>query len=326
MRLPELLSELLPGSYARSNPRIEAAGAVVVVTGAARGIGAEVARAFGAAGSHVWLCDVDADVVAATAATIEGARARRLDVTDRALWAALVDEILAEHGRLDVLVNNAGVMPVGPFTAQPPETTDLIIDVNVKGVLNGMAAVLPAMVAAGRGHIVNVASMAGVLPLPGMVSYNASKYAAYGASLAARREYDGTGVTVSAVLPSAVRTELSSGADLGGTLPTVDPEQVARAIVRSLHTRAARTSVPGWVLPAWLHVDGLVPESIERVVRELAGHRQAMSLDPAARARYLSRISRQASEHSAAGGSDARGSDARGSDARGTDAARSGLR
>ncbi|WP_347956587.1 SDR family NAD(P)-dependent oxidoreductase [Gordonia aichiensis] len=269
---------MLPGSYARSNPRIEAAGAVVVVTGAARGIGAEVARAFGAAGSHVWLCDVDADVVAATAATIEGARARRLDVTDRALWAALVDEILAEHGRLDVLVNNAGVMPVGPFTAQPPETTDLIIDVNVKGVLNGMAA----------------------------------------------------------VLPSAVRTELSSGADLGGTLPTVDPEQVARAIVRSLHTRAARTSVPGWVLPAWLHVDGLVPESIERVVRELACHRQAMSLDPAARAGYLSRISRQASEHSAAEGSDARGSDARGSDARGSDArgsdargsdaARSGLR
>lgn len=297
MRLPELLSELLPGSYARSNPRIEAAGAVVVVTGAARGIGAEVARAFGAAGSHVWLCDVDADVVAATAATIEGARARRLDVTDRALWAALVDEILAEHGRLDVLVNNAGVMPVGPFTAQPPETTDLIIDVNVKGVLNGMAAALPAMVAAGRGHIVNVASMAGVLPLPGMVSYNASKYAAYGASLAARREYDGTGVTVSAVLPSAVRTELSSGADLGGT---VDPEEAARAIVRSLRTRAARTSVPGWVLPAWLHVDGLVPESVERVVRELAGHRQAMSLDPAARAEYLSRITRQASEHTAA--------------------------
>ena len=103
VRLPELLSELLPGSYARSNPRIEAAGAVVVVTGAARGIGAEVARAFGAAGSHVWLCDVDADVVAATAATIEGARARRLDVTDRALWAALVDEILA--GSVDMVVN-----------------------------------------------------------------------------------------------------------------------------------------------------------------------------------------------------------------------------
>ncbi|MGV7904220.1 SDR family NAD(P)-dependent oxidoreductase, partial [Mycobacterium kansasii] len=87
-----------------------------------------------------------------------------------------------------------------------------------------------SMVARGHGHVVNVASMAGMIPIPGMVTYNASKFAALGASLAARREYAGTGVTVSAVLPSAVRTELASGVQLGNGLPTVDPEDVARAV------------------------------------------------------------------------------------------------
>nr|WP_050792774.1 SDR family oxidoreductase [Gordonia neofelifaecis] len=292
-----MLTALIPGAYARSNPRIDLPGAVVVVTGGARGIGAEVSRAFAAAGSTVWIADVDADVAATTAAGVPGARSRRLDVTDRAEWATFVAAVLAEDGRIDVLVNNAGVMPVGPFADEPEATTDLILDVNVRGVLNGMHAVLPAMVDAGRGHVVNVASMAGMLPLPGMVTYNASKFAAYGASLAARREYDGTGVTVSAILPSAVRTELASGADLGGTLPTVEPGDVARTVVRSVRSRAARTSVPGWVLPGWLAVDQFVPESVERVVRELVDHRQAMALNADERAAYLSRIERQAAEH-----------------------------
>ncbi|MGB3303740.1 SDR family oxidoreductase [Gordonia sp. (in: high G+C Gram-positive bacteria)] len=298
MRMVDMLTSLIPGAYARSNPRIELADAVVIVTGAARGIGAQVARDFVAAGANVWIGDVDADVAATTAASMPGARSARLDVTDRADWRIFVEAVLAEHGRIDILVNNAGVMPVGPFLDEPTETTDLIVDVNVKGVLNGMSAVLPSMVDAGRGHIVNVASMAGLLPLPGMITYNASKFAAYGASMAARREYDGTGVTVSSILPAAVRTELSSGADLGGVLPTVDPEDVARAIIRTVKTRAARTSVPGWVLPGWMLSDTAVPEPVERVVRELVGHRQAMALDAVKRASYLTRIRRQASDHS----------------------------
>lgn len=300
MQLTEMLSALVPGSYARSNPRIELDGAVVVITGAGRGIGAAAARAFAARGARVWVTDVDTDVAAQVAASISG-RSLRLDVTDRDAWHAAVAEVLDADGRIDVLVNNAGVMPTGPFVDEAATTTDLILDVNVKGVLNGMHAVLPSMVAAGCGHIVNIASMAGVLPLPGMVTYNASKFAAYGASLAARREYDGTGVTVSAVLPSAVRTELASGADLGGALPTVDPEDVVRAILRTVRTRAARYSVPGWTLPGWLLVDQFVPESVERVARELVNHGQALALDPVDRAAYLTRLGRQAREHAKEG-------------------------
>ncbi|WP_414976604.1 SDR family oxidoreductase [Gordonia sp. (in: high G+C Gram-positive bacteria)] len=264
-------------------------------------MGEKTAALFASRGAQVWIGDLDEDVAKQTAAAIPGAVARRLDVTDRASWAPLIDEILAEHGRLDVLVNNAGVMPVGPFADEPEATTDLMLDVNVRGVLNGMHAVLPLMAQAGRGHVVNVSSMAGMIPLPGMVTYNTSKYAVLGGSLAARREYDGTGVTVSAIMPSAVRTELSSGADLS-VLPTVDPDDVAAQILRTLTTRAATTSSPTWVLPGWGLVEAFLPETVERFARRLIGHDQAMALDPIGRRTYLDRIERHASQNAAVGG------------------------
>lgn len=271
-------------------------GALVVVTGGARGIGAATARLFAQHGARVVLGDVDLDVAEATAATLPGARAARLDVTDRDSWAALIADLDAP---IDVLVNNAGVMPLGHFEEESETTTDLILDVNVRGMLNGMRAVIPGMAEAGRGHVVNVASMAGMIPIPGMVTYNASKFAALGASLAARREYEVAGVAVCAILPSAVRTELSSGAQLGGGMPTVDPEDVAAAIVDTLRTRAARTSVPKWVAPGWSLVEAFVPEPIERLARKLVDDRRTLALDAAARKAYTDRIARQATEHAA---------------------------
>ncbi|MFT3899358.1 MAG: SDR family oxidoreductase [Gordonia sp. (in: high G+C Gram-positive bacteria)] len=285
----------------RGVPKIDPDGAVVIVTGGARGIGAETAKLFASKGAIVWIGDLDENIAKDTATTIPNAVARRLDVTDRASWALFLDELIAEHGRIDVLVNNAGVMPVGPFVDEPEATTDLMLDVNVRGMLNGMHAVLPLMAKAGRGHVVNVSSMAGMIPLPGMVTYNTSKYAALGGSLAARREYDGTGVTVSAIMPAAVRTELSSGADLS-VLPTVDPEDVARQVLRTLTTRAAKTSAPTWVLPGWGLVEAFVPETVERAVRKLIGHDQAMALDPVGRKDYLDRIERHADQNASTGG------------------------
>ncbi|MEJ9079693.1 SDR family oxidoreductase [Gordonia malaquae] len=281
-----------------SNPAIDVDGAVVVITGGARGIGAATAELFASRGAQVWIGDVDADVAAQTAARL-GIRSAHVDVTSHSSWTGFVETVIGEAGRIDVLVNNAGVMPVGPFEDESDATTDLMLDVNVRGLLLGMRAVLPLMRDAGVGHVINVASLAGMIPLPGMVTYNASKYAALGASLAARREYDGTGVTVSAILPSAVRTELASGAKLGGVLPTVDPENVARAIVRSVRVRAPRTSVPGWIAPGWVLVDAFVPEFIERIARRFAGERQAMALDAGERRAYLDRIDRQSRDHAA---------------------------
>lgn len=267
---------------------------MVILTGGARGIGATTAELFSARGATVWIGDVDADVAAATAAGIPRCRAAYLDVTQRSSWDRFLAQAIRESGSVDILVNNAGVMPLGAFDAESEATTDLILDVNVRGVLNGMRAVIPSMVARGRGHVVNVASMAG------MVTYNASKFAALGASLAARREYAGTGVSVSAVLPSAVRTELTSGVQLGNGLPTVDPDDVAQAILNTVRTRAARTSVPGWVASGWALVDALVPEAIQRAVRDRIDDRRALTaLDAQGRAVYLQRIDRQSKDHAA---------------------------
>ena len=275
-------------------------GAVVIVTGAARGIGAKTAELFSARGATVWLGDVDADVAATIAAGLPRCRAAYLDVTRRSSWDRFVADAVRESGGIDILVNNAGVMPLGAFDAETESTTDLILDVNVRGVLNGMRALIPSMVARGRGHVINVASMAGMIPIPGMVTYNASKFAALGASLAARREYAGTGVSVSAVLPSAVRTELASGVQLGSGLPTVDPDDVARAILKTVRTRAARTSVPGWVAPGWALVDALVPEALQSAVRTRIDDRRALTkLDEQSRSAYLQRIDRQAKAHAA---------------------------
>ncbi|MCV7361893.1 SDR family oxidoreductase [Mycolicibacterium neworleansense] len=273
-------------------------GAVVIVTGGARGIGAKTAELFSARGATVWIGDVDADVAATTAAGLPRCRAAYLDVTSRSSWERFVADAVRESGSVDILVNNAGVMPLGAFDAESEATTDLILDVNVRGVLNGMRTVVPSMVARGHGHVVNVASMAGMIPIPGMVTYNASKFAALGASLAARREYAGTGVSVSAVLPSAVRTELASGVPLGNGLPTVDPDDVARAILKTVRTHAARTSVPGWVAPGWALVDALVPEFLQRAVRGKVDDRRALTaVDEHGRFTYVQRLERQSKSH-----------------------------
>ncbi|TDZ91869.1 SDR family oxidoreductase [Mycobacteroides salmoniphilum] len=279
-------------------PKIELPGAVVVITGGARGIGAATARLFADKGADVWIGDVDDVVAKETATTIPRAQAGTLDVTKPQSWASFLDRVRAESGPVDILINNAGVMPLGGFIEENERTTDLILDVNVRGPLNGARAALPEMVARGRGHIVNVASMAGKLAVPGMVTYNASKFGAVGLSVALRKEYADSGVSISSVLPSAVRTELASGAPLGKGMPTVGPEDVAAAIVRSVDTRRAQISVPGWLAFGWGLLDLFVPEPVERLGRRLIDDRRALtSLDLNARSAYIERIERQSQEH-----------------------------
>lgn len=271
-------------------------GACVLITGGARGIGAATAAVFAGHGARVWIGDVDEDACLRTARDL-GVRGAHLDVTSMPSWRGVVESITAEDGPLDILVNNAGVMPLGPLESETAQIRDLILDVNVRGVLNGMQAVVGGMLHRGRGHIVNVASMAGMIPIPGMVTYNASKFAVLGASLAARQEYRGSGVAVSAVLPSAVRTELASGARLGGGMPTVDAGDVAAAILEVVGSRAARRSVPRWVAPAW-EARTFVPERLQNAARRLIDDRRALtSIDTTARGAYLERISRQAKSH-----------------------------
>ncbi|MGW5454121.1 SDR family oxidoreductase [Nocardia sp. NPDC003979] len=277
-----------------SYPKIELDGALVAITGAARGIGLSTARAFVAAGARVALGDLDEALVVQAAAEFgDRAMGHALDVTDKDSYARFLDAAAEWHGGpLDVLVNNAGVMPNAPFLEQSDRIDRLTMDVNVYGVIHGMRLALPAMVERGYGHVVNVASLAGKFPLKGLAVYNASKFAVVGLSAATRLEMDGTGVSVSTVLPSAVRTELSSGIDVG-ILPTVEPEDIAAAVVRTVKTRAAETSVPSYAGVA-ANAATLLPESLIRLVRKAAHDDAAINrVDDDVRRVYLDRIEKQ---------------------------------
>jgi NADP-dependent 3-hydroxy acid dehydrogenase YdfG len=274
-------------------PAIDLADAVVLITGGGRGIGRAAGAAFAAHGASVCLADLD--LPAAQEAAIEvGGTAFSVDVTSRASFESCVVDMVEQFGRIDVLVNNAGVMPLGAFLDEPDTLSATTLDVNVWGLIHGMRLVLPAMIERGSGHVVNVASMAGKFPVPGMAVYNASKFAARGLSLAVREEIAGTGVSVSAVLPSAVRTDLASGVRLGHGMPTVDPEHVARAIVASVRTRRAEIPVPGY-LRLFDLVDALVPDPVLRFGRRLLDDRRALTgVDADARREYEQRVADQA--------------------------------
>jgi NADP-dependent 3-hydroxy acid dehydrogenase YdfG len=268
-----------------SYPAIDLDGAVVLVTGGARGIGAAAAQLFAERGATVVIGDLD---------TAGNPEAHPLDVTDRASFTAFAMAALDAHGRIDVLVNNAGVMPLGDFLTEPDAVAATTFDVNVWGLVHGMRTVMPHMVERGRGHVVNVASMAGKIAIPGMAVYNASKFAAVGLSLAVREEYADRGVSVSTVLPSAVRTRLSSGVPLGRGLPTVDPIDVARAVVGTVAHRRAETPVPGY-LAGWDLLAAVVPEPVMRLSRRAVGDRRTLtSVDHAGRAAYDDAIEEQA--------------------------------
>ncbi|WP_313673391.1 SDR family oxidoreductase [Mycolicibacterium sp.] len=263
-------------------------GTSVVITGAARGIGYATARAFIAEGARVFIGDLDGEL-AKTAADELGCIGAQVDVRSR---ESLAEFLAGVEPPIGVLVNNAGIMPAGPFADESDAVTDAIIDVNLNGVLRATKLVLPGMVQRGRGHIVNVASYLGEVPAAGLATYCASKHAVVGFSEALRDELDGSGVTVTCVLPSAVRTDLVSGVKLGGVLPTVDPEDIAEAIVATCRTRPSIVAVPGW-MRSYEAVAALVPDRLVGAVRgRLTRQRVLRTLDTGARAGYENRIRR----------------------------------
>lgn len=272
-------------------PRIALDGALVAITGAGRGIGLATAELFVANGARVALGDLDGGLAKEAADRLgPQASGHDLDVTDKESFATFLAAASEHHGRpLDVLVNNAGVMPNGPFLDQAEHIDRLTMDVNVFGVIHGMRLAAPGMVGRGCGHIVNICSLAGKFPIKGLAVYNASKFAAVGLTAATRLELDETGVSVSAILPSAVKTELSSGIDYG-ILPAVEPEDIAAAVLASVRSRSAEIAVPTYVGAA-TKAAPLVPEAIMRAVRKFAHDDAAITkVDENVRRKYLDRI------------------------------------
>lgn len=223
-------------------------GRTIAITGAARGIGHATAKALLARGARVVIGDRDVAVL--ESAVTELGRYGQvtgypLDVTDRESFEVFLDKARTDGaGHIDVLINNAGVMPIGPFLEQSEQSIRSSIEVNFYGVLAGCQLALPEMVKRRRGHVINIASLSGMIPVPGQVVYVGAKFAVVGLSVALADEMAPHGVEVSVIMPPFTNTQLVSGTkETTGTKP-VEPEVIAAAIVKTLDKPKTMVSVP----------------------------------------------------------------------------------
>ncbi|WP_141013023.1 SDR family NAD(P)-dependent oxidoreductase [Nocardioides sambongensis] len=190
---------------------LDLAGRGALVTGAARGLGAAIARCLASYGAHVVVADVDLAAATATAADISAgedgsATAVALDVRDAAAWEAAVETLVERHGSFDLLVNNAGVYRNAPLATWTEEDLDLVLDVNLRGTLLGVRAAARTM--ADGGAIVNIASTAGLAGLAGATPYSATKFGVRGITRSAARELGARGIRVNAVCPGPIETQM----------------------------------------------------------------------------------------------------------------------
>ncbi len=225
-------------------------GKVVFITGAGSGIGKHLALGAARLGAIVWVTDVDAESARAVAHACRElggrARDRALDVTDAADVARAIADAAAADGRIDYCFNNAGIGFAGEFRDSTLEQWRRVLDVNVFGVIHVAHAAYRQMVAQGHGHLVNTASLAGLIPTPGLSAYGVSKWAVVSFTNTLRLEGEGLGVKVSAICPGFIESNI-----------------YANTLVAGLKTDAMRTMAPFPIVP----VDGLVARVFAGVAR-----------------------------------------------------------
>jgi len=237
-------------------------GKLVFITGAARGIGRATAAALLAEGARVVIGDLDQNLAEQTASELgRGTVGLKLDVTDSAEFTAVLDRVEAEHGPLDVLINNAGIMPLVRFEEESAESLARQLAVNFVAPWHGTQDAIRRMKPRGRGHIVNVASMAGVVPTPGAATYSATKHALVGLCESVEWELRGTGIDLSYVLPALVNTQLADGIKRTRATRVIEPESVASEIVKALKTAKVAVYVPP-SMAAITKWSGLLPKRI----------------------------------------------------------------
>lgn len=227
-------------------PKLDLNGRPVAITGGARGIGRATAEACARAGMRVAIGDIDGDLAVAAAADLgEGAVGLGLDVTDAASFRRFLDEAEAGVGELHALVNNAGVLFLGPYAEEEPAGTRAMVDINLGGVLTGTRLALDRFLPRGHGHIVNIASSAGQVAVGGGATYAATKHAVVGFTRALRAELRGSGVRTTIVMPGIVRTEMIGGYASARGTRVIEPSAVGDAVARALASGRAEVFVPG---------------------------------------------------------------------------------
>lgn len=259
-------------------------GQKILITGAGSGIGRATALHFARHGAVLLLCDLNAQAVAASAdeALRSGAAAAdtyQVDVSDWDDMQALAAKVRKQHGALDILVNNAGVGMGGDFLSTTIDDWQWVLSINVMGVVHGCKLFLPDMVAAGRGHVVNIASAAGYYAAPDMTAYSASKHAVMGLSESLRSEMADRGIGVSAICPGIINTGIIASSRMRGSTGEAQakigdfyrrrnygPDKVAEAIEGAiLHNRAVVPVSPeAWALYG---AKRFTPAALERMNR-----------------------------------------------------------
>jgi len=221
-------------------------GRVVAITGGARGIGLATARACVAAGMRVAIGDIDGafteEVARGLGADVVGLP---VDVSDPESFAGFLDETEQLLGPLDVLINNAGIFVGGMYAEQDPAAIERLLAVNVGGVFTGTRLALDRFGARGEGHIVNVASSGGLFAAPGAATYCGTKHLVVGFTRSLRREMHGNGVRTTIVCPGHINTQMTSGFSKVRGIRTLEPEQVANAIVAALRSGREELIIPG---------------------------------------------------------------------------------
>jgi NAD(P)-dependent dehydrogenase (short-subunit alcohol dehydrogenase family) len=272
--------------------------ASALVTGAGSGIGKALAIELGRRGAKVVVTDIDEGAAREVASGIGAARGARLDVRDAEAVQRLVDEVAGEHGRIDLLVNNAGIGVGGEVQELTLGHWERVFDVNVRGVVHGVHAAYPHMVRQGRGHILNVASLSGLGPTPLLVPYATTKHAVVGLSTSLRIEAAPLGVRVCVLCPSAIETPLldkDNPADLPPTSwrpdirryltrlagPPYPVDKTAKEALDAVERNVGVIVIPGRARAAW-RVGRWLPALVEKVSGDaVAAERAAKQKGPA---------------------------------------------
>jgi len=265
-------------------------GKVAIVTGGASGIGAALAKEIAKAGAEVVLADRQTDLAERVATEIRAAggrcSAREADVRSLASLTRVVEDTIGRLGAIDYFFNNAGIGIGGEMASYEPRDWDDVFDVNLRGVANGIQAVYPVMIGQRKGHIINTASMAGLVATPGEGAYVATKHAVVGLSKALRLEAKRHGVRVSVLCPGAIRTPILTGGKYGRTnmlglseekilemwekLRPMDVGVFARKALRAVLRNETIIVIPGWWKAFW-YLDRVSPALSDKVWEAIFG-------------------------------------------------------
>jgi NAD(P)-dependent dehydrogenase (short-subunit alcohol dehydrogenase family) len=274
-------------------------GKIAIITGGASGIGAAIAKAIVREGGDVVIADRQVEAAEGIASELRGqggrATAEDLDVRSLPAMVRVVERTVARSGRIDYFFNNAGIGVGGEADAYEPRDWDDVIDVNLRGVTNGIQAVYSVMIGQKTGHIVNTASLAGLIPTPGTIAYTATKHAVVGLSKGLRIEAKRHGVRVSVLCPGVIRTPILTGGKYGRTnvvglsdekalaqwekARPLDVDVFARQAIRAVARNEAIIVLPRWWRTFW-YIDRFSP-SLGMKVAEWLFNRARAELEQA---------------------------------------------